>query len=148
MPRIVNFLKDYPFIVHFGKWKGQNRWPLAHVKNVSNAIYYSVITDGINGEAVNVIDEENVSIDTFYKTLAAIYYPNKHYKTITLPLWLGKLFGQCVTSISNLLNLKKPFTDPSLYALYSVSSDLDFSHQKLKAFLKKWLLYAWFSRGM
>lgn len=134
-PRITSFLKTSPFIIHFGRWKGQNRWPLAHVENVSNAIFCAAISNEVNGQAINIIDEENISIDKFYKTLAKIYYPNKKYKTITLPLWIGILIGKCVTTISNLLRLKYPFIDPSLYAVYSVSSNLDFSHERLKKLL-------------
>ncbi|HNW44942.1 MAG TPA: NAD(P)-dependent oxidoreductase, partial [Elusimicrobiales bacterium] len=38
-PRILAYLKNAPCIVHFGKWGGRNRWPLAHVRNVAAAAF-------------------------------------------------------------------------------------------------------------
>ncbi len=130
-PRIVSFLKSSPWIINFGKWQGKNRWPLAHVRNVSAGIYAAATLKEVEGLAVNIIDSEVTSMDEFYREIAAIYFPQKQLRSMTLPMWIGKLMGSLISSISNLLNLDHPFTDPSLYALYSVSCNLDFSNELL-----------------
>lgn len=126
-PRIKDFLLYSPFIIHFGRWRGQNRWPLAHVNNVAIANYIGAFHPKSEGKAINVLDDTSTTMDDFYRFIAKEYFPSRKYKSITLPLRLGIVIGSLITLISNLLNLKKPFMDPSLYALYSVSSNLDFS---------------------
>ena len=135
--RIVGFLKWSPWIVHFGKWNGKNRWPLAHVRNVAAAAYLAATLKAASGQAINVVDSEHTSIDDFYRIIARIYLPQKIFKTVKLPFWVGYIFGAAVSWISNLLNLQVPFMDPSLYALYSVSRNLDFSNKKLLMFFEK-----------
>lgn len=131
-PRIVDFLRGSPWIVHFGKWRGANRWPLAHVRNVATAAYLAATLPQAAGQAINVVDNERVSMDEFSRVLARIYLPKKNFKTVTLPFWLGAVLGSVVTGVSNLLNLNQPFMDPSLYALYAVSRNLDFDNHKLQ----------------
>jgi nucleoside-diphosphate-sugar epimerase len=129
--RIIDFLNWSPWIVHFGKWRGKNRWPLAHVRNVASAAYLAATLNSASGQEINVVDSEYISIDDFYRTVARIYLPDKRLKTITLPFFIGYIFGAAVSFVSNLLNLKVPILDPSLYALYAVSRNLDFSNKKL-----------------
>jgi nucleoside-diphosphate-sugar epimerase len=127
--RIVDFLRWSPFIVHFGKWCGKNRWPLAHVKNVATAAFIATVNDNALGKEINVLDNERTSVDEFYSILIEIFFPQKKYRRIYLPLWLILPWAWLITKISNLFNLKKPFIDPSFYALFSVSSNLDFSNK-------------------
>ncbi len=127
-PRIVGFLRSSPRIVHFGKWRGQNRWPCAHVRNVAKATLLAVTRPEAAGRAFNIIDSEHTTMDEFYRILASIALPDKRFRSVTLPLWVGRAIGGVVSGISNALNLDHPFTDPSLYALYSVASHLDFSN--------------------
>lgn len=131
-PRIVDFLRFSPFIFHFGKWKGRNRWPLAHVLNVASSVYLAATSPEAAGQAFTIADDESTSIDGFYRIVAAIYLPHKKLRTISLPFWTGLIFGSFISLISNALNLKRPFADPSLYALYSVSRNLDFSNRKIR----------------
>jgi nucleoside-diphosphate-sugar epimerase len=135
--RIVDFLKWSPWIVHFGKWRGSNRWPLAHVKNVALTIFLAATASDSGGQAINVIDDEKTTIDEFYRILARIYLPNKTYKTVTLPFRLGRLVAFMVSCISNMLNLNKPFIDPSYYALYAISHNLDFSNSRMRNLFAK-----------
>ena len=128
--RIIDFLRVSPFIVHFGSWRGKNRWPLAHVDNVAQAIFLAATLDVAAGQSVNVADSEHTTIDEFYRLLATIYYPKKKYRTISMPFWTGYLLGMFISGVSNLLNRRRPFMDPSLYALYSVSRDLDFDNRR------------------
>ena len=130
--RIVDFLKWSPWIVHFGKWKGQNRWPLAHVRNVAMAAYLASVMPESAGQTINVLDNERTSMDDFYRILAQVYLPQKKFRTVALPFSVGHVLGAAVSGISNLLNLDHPFMDPSLYALYAVSRNLDFSNRTFR----------------
>ena len=130
--RIVDFLKWSPFIVHFGKWRGGNRWPLAHVYNVATAAYLATTLDEACGQAINVVDNETTSIDDFYRIATRIFLPEKKFRTVVLPFPIGWIIGSVVSGISNIFNMNHPFMDPSLYALYSVSRNLDFNNDKLK----------------
>ena len=129
--RVVEFLKSSPYIVHFGKWKGQNRWPLANVKYVAQTIVAVSETDKFDKEAITIIDSEKTSIDEYYRSIANKYFPNKTFKTITFPFWFGKLLGLISTSISNVFKLKQPIFDPTFYAVHHVSSNLDMSSEKM-----------------
>lgn len=133
--RVVEFLKVSPFIIHFGKWKGQNRWPLANVKNVADTIVAVSEFDICDNDAVTIIDNEKTSIEQYYRNIAQKYFPNKTFKTITLPLWIGKSLGFISTICSNLLNKKHPIFDPTFYAVHHVSSNLDFSSDKMQKIL-------------
>lgn len=129
--RVADFLKTSPYIVHFGKWKGQNRWPLANVKNVAKTIVAVSQTDKFDNQAITIIDPERTSIDEYYRGIAKKYFPEKEYKSIFLPLWLGKFIGFISTSISNILKLDRPIFDPTFYAVHHISSNLDFSCDKM-----------------
>lgn len=127
-PRILAFLRLSPWIVHFGPWRGRNRWPLAHVRNVATAIYLAATRPEAGGQAINVLDPEWTSVDEFYHLLADTFLPGKRFRTVVVPLWLGKAMGRGVAFISDALNLDRPFLDPSYYAVMSVSHSLDFSN--------------------
>ena len=130
--RIVGFLRTSPWIVHFGKWRGGNRWPLAHVRNVALTAFLAATIPEAGGLVVNVVDDEATTMDEFYRILARVYLPQKTFRTVTLPFWVGQGVGAVVSVLSNLLNLKQPFADPSFYAVYAVSHNLDFSNRRLK----------------
>ena len=129
--RFVDFSKVSPFIIHFGKWKGQNRWPLANVKNVAKTIVAVSTLNDFDNEAVTIIDPEKISIDEYYRMLAKKYFPEKKFISITLPFIAGKILGFVSTFLSNLLKLKTPIFDPTFYAVHHVSSNLDFSCDKM-----------------
>lgn len=136
-PRFRAFLKTSPFIVHFGRWRGLNRWPLANVRTVAAANCLAATRPEAAGLAINVLDTKRTTIDAFYRHVAAQYYPGRHFRTITLPYALGVVLGGAVSAISNALNLKHPLTDPSLYALRSVSHNLDFSNTRLRELFER-----------
>jgi len=132
-PRIVNFLRHAPCIVHFGKWRGANRWPLAHVRNVATAALLAATAPEAAGQAINIVDNEHTSIESFYRLLASVYLPDKTFRSITIPFWCGVVYGAIISALSNLFNLDHPLADPSLYALYSISHNLDFGNQRMQA---------------
>lgn len=130
--RIVDFLAWSPWIVHFGKWRGMNRWPLAHVRNLATACYLAATVPSAAGTTINVLDDERTTIDTWYRMVADLYFPGKRFKTVTLPMALGAAIGIPVEGLSNALNLHHPFIDPSYYAMHAVSANLDFSNSRLR----------------
>jgi len=131
-PRLVNFLRHSAFIVHFGPWRGMNRWPLAHVRNVAGAAFEVAVSPSVAGQALNVLDNEHTSIDAWTRLIAETYLPGRRFRTLHLPLWAGAAIGRPVSLASNLLNRSRPLTDPSHYALHAVSANLDFSNARLR----------------
>ena len=125
--RMVNFLASSPFIIHFGKWKGQNRWPAAAVEKVAQVAYVAACCTDFDGQAINIIDPEHTTLDAFYRKVAAEHFPNKKFTSITLPFWVGKLLGRISTTLSNLLGRTEQLFDPSFYAVHHVASNLDLS---------------------
>ena len=136
--RIVDFLKDSPYIVHFGKWRGKSRWPLANVKNVAKTIVAVSEMHDYDNQAITIIDPEKTTIDEYYRQIASRYFPDKKFKSITLPLWFGKILGFISSTLSNILGLRQPLFDPTFYAVHHVSSNLDFSADKMLEVLKKY----------
>ena len=133
LPRILDFLRRSPAIVHFGRWRGRNRWPLAHVENVARAAFLAASCDDALGEAYNVLDPERTTIDEYYRMLIAACLPAKAgMLAITLPFAVGWAVGWASELISNALGAKHPVFEPSRYGLYSVSCNLDFSSAKLE----------------
>ena len=58
------------------------------------------------------------------------------FKTITLPFWFGKMLGFVSTTLSNMLKKRDPLFDPTYYAVHHVSSNLDFSSEKMEKAIK------------
>ena len=129
--RVVDFLKTSPFIVHFGKWKGKNRWPLASVDNVSKTILSVCLNSEFDKQKINIIDSKVTTIDEYYLGIAKKYFPNKTFKELYLPMWVGKIIGFISTTLSNILKLNDPIFDPTYYSLHHVSSNLDFDNKKM-----------------
>ena len=133
--RFLGFLRMSPFIVHFGKWKGKNRWPLANVETLAKVVFSCCLTDEFTGQAVNIIDTKRTTIDEYYRELIGEYFPDKKFRTITLPMWIGKIIGLTSTVLSYVLRTKYPIFDPSYYALHHISSNLDFDNSKMRKIL-------------
>jgi len=128
--RVVGFLRWSPWIVHLGPARGRNRWPLAHVRNVAAAAFLAATRPEAAGKAINVLDSEVTSVEEWYRLVAGIFLPNRRFQSLCLPLWFGWPFAALVTAVSNALNLDRPIADPSLYALATISSNLDFSNRR------------------
>jgi 2-alkyl-3-oxoalkanoate reductase len=134
-PRIVSFLRSSPCIMHFGRWRGRNRWPLAHVRNVASAAYAAATLPEAGGLATNVLDDEFTTCDELYRLLAEVYLPGRKLASVTVPVWAAWPWAAAVSALSGALNLPHPLADPSLYALRTVSSSLDFGNRRLHALL-------------
>ena len=125
--RVADFLRSSPFIVHFGKWRGRNRWPLADVRRVAEATWLAATTNRWDGDGVTVIDSRRITAEEFYRETAARLFPGRKYRTLCLPMWLGVCIGRLSSSIASALRLTHVPFDPSYYALKTVSSNLDFT---------------------
>ena len=124
--RVADFLRSSPFIVHFGKWRGRNRWPLADVRRVAEAAYLAATTSRWDGDGVTVIDSRRITAEDFYRETAARLFPGRKFRTLCLPMWLGVCIGRLSSFIAAVLRLSHVPFDPSYYALKTVSSNLDF----------------------
>ena len=133
--RIRDFLAWSPWIVHFGPWKGRNRWPLAHVSRVAVSACLAAMLPEAKGRAFNVIDQRKITIDEFYQQVAAAYFPHKKFKILRLPLICGQTLGLVNTALSNIFNRPRPLFDPTWYALKTISRNLDFSGARLETLL-------------
>ena len=124
--RVVDFLRRSPFIVHFGKWRGRNRWPLADVRRVADAAFLAATTSRWDGDGVTVIDSRRITVEEFYREMAARHFPGRNYRTVCLPMWLGVCLGRISSGLAAVFRLTHVPFDPSYYALKTVSSNLDF----------------------
>ena len=125
--RVADFLRTSPFIVHFGKWRGRNRWPLADVRRVAEAAWLAATTSRWDGDGVTVVDSRRITMDEFYRETAARLFPGRKFRTLCLPMWIGVCIGRLSSFIAYMLRLSHVPFDPSYYALKTVSSNIDFT---------------------
>ena len=131
MPRAVAFLRGSPWIVHFGRWRGRNRWPLAYVGNVARMAYAAATSAAALGEAYNVVDPEPATMDEYYRMLIALFLPERrHMRSVTLPFWMAWPMAALSTTLSTLLGGDQPLFDPTLYGLRHVAHSQEFSGAK------------------
>jgi len=128
-PRILALLDGLPFMVHFGRWRGGNRWPLAHVRNVAAALFLAATRPEAAGRAMNVLDDERTTADGFYGRLAELFRPGRRYRSITLPFWVGEALGIPIALLSDLLDREEPILDPTRYGVWFANRNLDFDNR-------------------
>ena len=126
-PRTVEYLKNSPFAFLFGRWKGRNRWPLAHVENVCRALHAAMVLTEAGGEGVTVLDSRRVAVSDYYHEIAAEFLPGKRLREVALPMALIRP----VAALSTLLSRREPLFDPTLYALDTITHNLDFSNRRM-----------------
>ena len=124
--RVADFLRHSPFIFHFGKWRGGNRWPLADVRRVAEAAWLAATTNRWDGDGVTVIDSRRITAEMFYRETAARLFPGRHYRTVCLPMWIGVCIGRLSSFLAAAMRQTHVPFDPSYYALKTVSCNLDF----------------------
>ena len=132
-PRTVAYLKNSPIVFHFGKWRGRNRWPLAHVENVCRTLHAAMVLPEAGGQGVTVLDSRRVTVSEYYHELAAEFLPGKRLREMTLPMVLVRP----IAALSTALSKRKPIFDPTLYALDTVSHNLDFCNQRMLSWFAK-----------
>ena len=132
-PRTVAYLRNSPFVFHFGRWKGTNRWPLAHVENVCRALHAAMLLPEAGGQGVTVLDSRRVSLSEYYHEVAAEFLPGKQLREVCLPMALIRP----VAALSTALSRKTPLFDPTLYSLDTVAHNLDFSNRRMLSWFDK-----------
>ncbi|MBO7520648.1 MAG: NAD(P)-dependent oxidoreductase [Opitutales bacterium] len=132
-PRVVDFLKKSPFIFYFGKWKGNNRWPLAHVENVCKTLHAAMILPEAAGRGATVLDSKFTTLKMYYAKIAEQFFPEKKFREICVPYSLMYPLAR----LSSALSKDRPLFDPTLYALDTVSRNLDFSNRRMLEWLGK-----------
>ena len=134
-PRTVAYLKNSPLVFHFGKWRGRNRWPLAHVENVCRTLHAAMVLPEAGGEGVTVLDSKRTTLSEYYHELAAEFLPGKRLRECCLPMWAIRPVAWLSTALSRTRN--EPLFDPTLYALDTVAHNLDFSNARMLDWLAK-----------
>jgi len=136
-PRAIAYLKSSPWVFHFGHWHGQNRWPLAHVENVCRTLHAAMLLPEAGGKGVTVLDSKRTSMMDFYRELAALYLPDKVIREVFLPKWTVYPAAWISSSLSTLFGCNTPVFDPTLYALETITHNLDFSNARMLDWLAK-----------
>ncbi len=130
-PRALAYLKNAPAVLHFGKWKGRNRWPLAHVELVCQTLHAAMFLPEAGGRGVTVIDSRFTTVSDFYRMLANEFLPQKRIREITLPKWSIYPAAWISSRLSTCFQCNTPLFDPSLYALETITHNLDFSNARM-----------------
>ncbi len=140
-PRTVAYLKNSPLVFHFGKWNGANRWPLAHVENVCRTLHAAMILPEAGGKGVTVLDSKRTTLGEYYHEIARQFLGGKRLRECTLPMWAIRPVARLSTFLSR--NRDRPAFDPTLYALDTVSHNLDFSNRRMRTWLDAAGLEEW-----
>jgi 2-alkyl-3-oxoalkanoate reductase len=136
LPRAIAFLRASPVILHFGRWRGRNLWPLAYVGNVARVACAAATSRAALGEAYNVVDPEPITMDEYYRLLLALFLPEMGRKrSLTLPLGVAWPVAALSTALSTLLGRHQPLYDPSLYGLRHIAHSQAFSGEKAAGLL-------------
>jgi nucleoside-diphosphate-sugar epimerase len=122
-------------VFHFGKWRGRNRWPLAHVENVCRTLHAAMVLPEAGGKGVTVLDSKRTTLGEYYHELAAEFLPGKRLRECCLPMWAIRPVARLSTALSR--NRNHPLFDPTLYALDTVAHNLDFSNARMLAWFGK-----------
>jgi len=128
-PRTIAYLKNAPIVFHFGKWRGRNRWPLAHVENVCRTLHAAMILPEAGGKGVTVLDSKRTTLSEYYHEIAREFLGGKCLRECTLPMCVIRPVAWLSSVLSR--NRDKPLFDPTLYALDTVAHNLDFSNQRM-----------------
>lgn len=132
-PRTVAYLRNSPFVFHFGPWKGRNRWPLAHIVNVCQALHAAMLLPEAGGRGVTVLDSRRVTMSDYYRELAAELLPGKRLREVSLPMAVIRP----IAALSSALSRREPLFDPTVYALDTISHNLDFSNRRMLSWFSK-----------
>ena len=132
-PRTISYLRNSPVAFHFGRWKGRNRWPLAHVENVCRTLHAAMVLPEAGGCGVTVLDSKRTTLSEYYRGMAREFLPGRRLRECTLPM--GLVWP--VAWLSTALSRERPLFDPTLYALATVSHNLDFSNERMLTWLSR-----------
>ncbi len=132
-PRTIAYLKNSPVVFHFGKWRGRNRWPLAHVENVCRVLHAAMVLPQAGGKGVTVLDSKRTTLSEYYHEIARRLLDGKRLRECTLPMSVIRPVAWLSTMLSG--NRTSPLFDPTLYSLDTVAHNLDFSNRRMLQWL-------------
>lgn len=130
-PRTLAYLRHSPMVFHFGKWKGRNRWPLAHVENVCRTLHAAMLLPEAGGRGVTVLDSKRTTLSEYYHGIAAELLPGRRIRECAVPMWAIRPVAWISTALSQTHHL----FDPTLYALDTIAHNLDFSNTRMLSWL-------------
>jgi len=134
LPRTVSFLRSSPAIVHFGRWRGRNVWPLAYVGNVARVAFAAAIDGAALGQAYNIADPEPTTMEDYYRLVIDLCLPErKAMRSVTVPFAAAWPVAALSSALSTLFGCAHPLFDPSLYSLQHVAHSQEFSGEKARA---------------
>jgi len=128
-PRTLAYLRRSPVVFHFGKWRGRNRWPLAHVENVCRAMHAAMTLPEAGGLGVTVLDSRRTTLGEYYRNIAREMLDGKRLREWTLPMCAVRPLAWLSTALSR--SRERPLFDPTLYSLDTVAHNLDFSNRRM-----------------
>jgi len=135
--RTLDFLRRSSRVPFFGTWRGRNVWPFVHVRNLAQAVRAVADDPDACGRCINVIDPERTTVRTFMMSIARVAFPDRPWREAVLPYRLLAAHASLNTAVANLLDLERPLLDPSLYALHSLDSNLEFDNRRLLAVFER-----------
>jgi len=128
-PRTLAYLRNSPMVFHFGKWRGKNRWPLAHVENVCRTLHAAMLLPEAGGRGVTVLDSKRTTVSEYYREIAAELLPGKRIRECSLPMWAVRPVAWLSSMLSR--SRQHPLFDPTLYSLDTIAHNLDFSNKRM-----------------
>ncbi|MBR4221483.1 MAG: hypothetical protein IKR81_10020, partial [Victivallales bacterium] len=99
--------------------------------NVCRTLHAAMPLPEAGGQGVTVLDSKVTTLSDYYHKLAREFLPEKRIREIALPVWTIWPLAWISTNLSR----TKPLFDPTLYALDTIIHNLDFSNQRMLAWL-------------
>ena len=90
--RVRDFLAWSPYIVHFGKWKGRNRWPKVHVDTVAKANYLARRSRRPPARRFTSWTRSGRRSTSSIAPSRRQFFPERRFRTIAIPILDGRLF--------------------------------------------------------
>ncbi len=104
------------------------------MRNVAKAAFLAAIDEHAAGQAYNVVDPTRTSLEEYYRWVLRTFLPARRgIRSVSVPVWLARLYAQSSSLLSRALGRSTPLADPTEYALHCLTSNLDFSSRKLQA---------------
>jgi hypothetical protein len=79
------------------------------------------------GKGATVLDSKYTDLSQYYRELATEYLPEKTIREVTFPRWTILPAAWISTTFSG----EKPLFDPTIYALDTITHNLDFSNKRM-----------------
>ena len=85
-----------------------------------------------SGQGVTVLDSRRTTLSEYYHALARRHLPGRRLRECALPVALIWPLAWLSTALSR----TRPLFDPTLYALDTITHNLDFSNERMRRWLE------------